>query len=59
MSPAITNIDISPMLLSDQRVLVKFFAKKEASVWMKLDNMFPFDGLESFEKNEEISERLR
>lgn len=35
---------------SDQRVIVKLFARKDANVWMKLENIFPFDGLESFEK---------
>lgn len=38
------------LLFSDQRIVVKLFAKKDANVWMKLENIFPFDGLASFEK---------
>lgn len=33
-----------------RKVLVSFFGENNANVWLKLDNVFPFDGLESFEK---------
>lgn len=47
-----TNIDMLMIsfCFSEQRVLVKFFAKGDTSIWIKLDNVFPFDGFESFEK---------
>ncbi|XP_037036081.1 probable histone-lysine N-methyltransferase Mes-4 [Bradysia coprophila] len=33
-----------------RKVLVSFFGENSTNIWMKLDNVFPFDGLQSFDK---------
>lgn len=50
--PAMVWPSKSGKITDDKRrkVLLNLFGKKSANVWIKLENVFPFDGLESFEK---------